>query len=302
MKNNFIAKTSVLTISIIIITVMAFTACTRKTNTEHLIRSEETYERIESAGTPPQITSAQGDNQNNRLYGTWVNENTTTSNTLMFLEPNIFYEEGGTAIAGGRNSFLYNFDGRTLTISQGNDHSHTQVTINGDILTMGPFDGDHDWHYNLFLWGTFIKKSELISDTGLFLWDGKITVQIANNEILNKYHFFEEFSDHNASQRQKIVFTTTTAVRDFRYISIRLVDDEQGRMNIHEDGTEYLIDEFLPGRPFVVNWMEAGSMPHRAISYIDENNTLKYFVIVANNAEPEEEMRGPVLLIEYPLP
>jgi len=115
------------------------------------------YERVGYAESPPQITSTQESNQNSRLYGNWENENKSL-NTLMFLEPNILYEEGGTTIVGGRNSFIYSYDGKTLTIKEGNnEHSNAQANINEDILTIGPFEGGHDWHYNLFLWGTFRK-------------------------------------------------------------------------------------------------------------------------------------------------
>jgi len=107
---------------------------------------------------PSQISSTQESSQNYLLYGTWVNEDMFSSNIIMFLEPDILYEEGGTSIVGGRQSFTYSFDGNTLTISQGNnDYTHTPVTIDGDVLSIGPFEGDNDWHYNLFLWGNFRK-------------------------------------------------------------------------------------------------------------------------------------------------
>ena len=122
----------------------------------------------ENSGTPPiqqeipnqitsQIPSEQINDQNSLLYGSWFNENTLISNFIIFVEPNILYEEGGTAIVG-RQSFTYSFNGRILTISQGNnDYAHAPVALNGDTLTIGPFEGDNDWHYNLFLWGTFTK-------------------------------------------------------------------------------------------------------------------------------------------------
>ena len=114
------------------------------------------YEWAGPAGAIPQAAFAQRNNRNSRLYGTWENENKL--NNLMFLEPNIFYEEGGTTVVGGRNTFVYSFDGKTLTISENNNEpSYAPVTINGDILTIGPFEGGHDWHYNIFLWGTFRK-------------------------------------------------------------------------------------------------------------------------------------------------
>jgi hypothetical protein len=40
-------------------------------------------------------------------------------------------------------------------------------------------------------------------------------------------------------------------------------------------------------------------MPHRGITFVDENNVKRYFAIVANNAEPEEGGTAPVLLVEY---
>jgi len=114
------------------------------------------YEWVGPTSTPFQFSPSLMHTQNRWLYGTWGSEN--KMNTLTFLEPNIFYEEGGTTVVGGRNTFNFSFDGRTLTIAEGdNESSSAPVTISGDTLTIGPFEGGHDWHYNLFLWGTFIK-------------------------------------------------------------------------------------------------------------------------------------------------
>jgi hypothetical protein len=149
---------------------------------------------------------------------------------------------------------------------------------------------------------TFIacKGNKSKNNTSLFLWDNKITVQVSNKEILSKYSSFAEFVDKDAPQKQQIVFTTNVALRNFEYIAIQYIyDEEQEQFNIFKTAVKHSIDELLPKRPFIVNWMEIGTFPHAGISFIDENNVKRHFAIVSNNAEPEEDNRGHILLIEF---
>ncbi|MCL2802224.1 MAG: hypothetical protein FWD28_10750 [Treponema sp.] len=114
------------------------------------------YERIRDLGSEPPFSPSLMHTQNKWLYGTWINED--KGNTLTFMEPNILIEEGGTAVVGGKNTINFSFDGRTLVIAEGdNESSQARLTFGGDTITIDSFQGGHDWHYNIFLWGTFRK-------------------------------------------------------------------------------------------------------------------------------------------------
>ena len=129
----------------------------------------------------------------------------------------------------------------------------------------------------------------------------EIVVRIATDELLEQYASYVEFFDENTSQRQWLIFTTNVAVREFRYISLELVyDDDSEQFFIRENSVMYELDILLPHRPFIVNWMERGTFPHAGASFLDENNIRRYFFIGANNADPEEDPRGPILFIERP--
>jgi hypothetical protein len=128
-----------------------------------------------------------------------------------------------------------------------------------------------------------------------------IKVALATDEVLKKYNSFDEFVDENTHEIQKIVFSTTVPVRNFKYSAIELdLEHEPTRIIEHYHAVKHQIDELSPEHSFVVNWMEIGSMPHAGISFHVENGPRRYFAIVGNNADPEEGSSSPVLLVEYP--
>ena len=148
----------------------------------------------------------------------------------------------------------------------------------------------------------FTVASTSVDNAGLYLWDGKITVQVVNYEVLSRYSTYVELVDESTSLYHRIIFNTTVILRDFRYGSIELVfDEETERMVLGEFNPLHWEYELRPEHPFIVNWMDIGTMPHRAISFKDENDIIRLFAITTNNADPEEDERGIVLLIEYPI-
>jgi len=171
----------------------------------------------------------------------------------------------------------------SLSEMYGNAENNTNKTENSIANT--DYDNYSEWDND--------------KDDDLFLWDNKITVQILNDEVIYEQGVFIEYFDEEALGNQRIVFTTNVELSDFRYTAIQL-DFTQAAIHIIEHDVKFRINRFNPEYPFVVNWRDVGTKPHAGISFTDENDVRRYFAIVANNAEPEEDNRGAILLIEYP--
>jgi len=105
-----------------------------------------------------------------------------------------------------------------------------------------------------------------------------VSVDYATDELLSKYDSFDEFVEFEDEGYQKIVFTTAIAVKDFRFIEVGY-KDENMNVTFFENKGLYSLEELSPEKPFVVTWMEWGSIPHRGISFVDETNTTRYFYI-----------------------
>ncbi|GBU28347.1 hypothetical protein R84B8_01905 [Treponema sp. R8-4-B8] len=104
------------------------------------------------------------------------------------------------------------------------------------------------------------------------------------------------------SNYPRLKFTTNVPVRDFRWISISPVWDENDNIGWEVTDVLYLIEKFLPQKPLVVSWMEVGIFPNSGISYLDKNGERKYFMLMSNDygGDPEEEgYDGGVSLSEF---
>lgn len=119
-----------------------------------------------------------------------------------------------------------------------------------------------------------------------------VSVDYATDELLGKYDSFAEFIEFEDEDYQKIIFTTNIAVKDFRFIEIGF-EAEDTDVTFFENNVLYSLAELLPTKPFVVTWMEWGSIPHRGISFIDETDTTRYFYIAMSGED------GSLLLVEF---
>ena len=93
---------------------------------------------------------------------------------------------------------------------------------------------------------------------------------------------------------QRILFTTSTAVRDFNWIAIGYTKED---MRPYAKTVLHSSEELSPGHPFTVTWKDTGTLPHRGISYRDENGQRRYFTLNGNTAE--EDGNGKFLLREF---
>ncbi len=115
-----------------------------------------------------------------------------------------------------------------------------------------------------------------------------ISVDFAPNKISGEYDLFEE--EYKRNTPSKIIFRTNVAAKDFKFIALEY--DQQKAEAIKPYKVLYSLDALLPEKPLVVTWMEIGLMPHRGISFVDENNVTRYFSLSLSGED------GSTILVE----
>lgn len=116
-----------------------------------------------------------------------------------------------------------------------------------------------------------------------------VSVDYATDELINKYDTVEGFEDEGY---QKIIFTTNIAVKNFKFIEISYKDEDMN-IKFFENKVLYSLDELLPEKPFVVTWMEQGTIPNRGVTFEDESGTTRYFYLTMSGKD------GSILLVEF---
>lgn len=119
-----------------------------------------------------------------------------------------------------------------------------------------------------------------------------VNVDYATAALLDKYDSFNEFIEFEEEGYQKIIFTVNIAVKNFSFIELGYTEGEDG-LGIVESAVLYALDELSPGKPFVVTWMEWGSIPHRGISFTDEAGEARSFYVSMSGKD------GSLLLVEF---
>jgi hypothetical protein len=118
-----------------------------------------------------------------------------------------------------------------------------------------------------------------------------VSVDYAPDEISGEYDFFEdEYGDY---ETERIMFRTNTAVKDFSFIEIGFIEKDTDLKYYKSRSSLYSMNEFLPEKPLVVTWLEQGLMPHRGISFVDENDKTRYFYLSKSGED------NSLLLIEF---
>lgn len=120
----------------------------------------------------------------------------------------------------------------------------------------------------------------------------QVSVAYATAELLDEYDAYSEFIEYEDEYTQKVIFTTNTAVDDFNYIEISF-KEKGDEIVFFESEVLYSLTELIPEQPFILSWMEAGTIPQRGITYLDENKEKKYFYLTISGKD------GSLLLIEF---
>lgn len=119
-----------------------------------------------------------------------------------------------------------------------------------------------------------------------------ISVDFATDELLSQYDSYDEFVDPEEEGPQKIIFTSNIAAEDFHFIEIGH-EAKDTTLGIIENRVLYQVGELSPTKPFVVDWTEWGSLPHRGISFKDESGRTRYFYLAMSGED------GSLLLLEF---
>ncbi|MDL2216920.1 hypothetical protein LJB81_04250 [Desulfovibrio sp. OttesenSCG-928-M14] len=118
-----------------------------------------------------------------------------------------------------------------------------------------------------------------------------VSVEAVTGDMLNRYDSYHEFMEFKEKDYQKVVFQAAVPLKKFQFIEI--IRNDKG-MPV-KGGALYSLNELKPDKPFVVTWMEQGSLPHRGITFIDDNNEIRCFFINLHGAD------GSIVLSEYPV-
>lgn len=133
----------------------------------------------------------------------------------------------------------------------------------------------------------------LIAATPVFtaMEENFVSVEVATEEAINRYDSYHEFIEFKEKGYQKIVFQAAVPLKEFKFIEI--IRNDKGMPA--KGRALYSLNELKPDKPFVVTWMEWGSMPHRGITFIDNKNETRCFFITLHGGD------GSIVLSAYPV-
>lgn len=118
-----------------------------------------------------------------------------------------------------------------------------------------------------------------------------VSVTVAEEEALSGYDSYHEFIEFEEKGYQRIIFHAAIPLKEFKFIEI--INNDEG-LPVKARAL-YSLNELKPDEPFVVTWMEWGSMPHRGIVFIDEDNETRCYFIAMSGDD------GSLVLNEHPV-
>jgi len=101
---------------------------------------------------------------------------------------------------------------------------------------------------------------------------GQVSARLATDELLNGYRDYLDLSWVEEGDL-RVAFTSNMRFMNFRVVTLGYDD------GLYVSGEVIVQKELFPGRPIVVTWPEQGDVPHRGISFVDENDETRYFVL-----------------------
>jgi hypothetical protein len=106
-----------------------------------------------------------------------------------------------------------------------------------------------------------------------------ISADYATEQLLEQYQSYDEFNESEDIEYQvKVLFKVGTEVKDVRFLEIFFDENgESGDVNFYVSRILYSKDKVSPEKPLVVGTVFHGDFPTRGISFVDENNTTRYY-------------------------
>jgi len=132
-------------------------------------------------------------------------------------------------------------------------------------------------------------------------------VAYARDELLNKYDSYVDFIDDDISEELalliyteelRLAFLPYITLYDFQWIEVGFneVENILG-YQFYQRSVLYSVGDLQSGVPFVVTALNQ-PIPHRGISFVDENGKRRYFAINRKQAEPDER-EGSFIILEF---
>lgn len=125
--------------------------------------------------------------------------------------------------------------------------------------------------------------------------DRIVFADYATEELLSQYDSYNEFDLRQDDYAQRIILTTNTVVENFRFLDISYSGADGEVLQFIENEELYSLERFTPDIPLVVWVSFPGSLPTRAISFVDQTGATQVFAIGTSGAD------GSILLYEIQL-
>ncbi|MCL2169465.1 MAG: hypothetical protein FWB74_05500, partial [Defluviitaleaceae bacterium] len=101
---------------------------------------------------------------------------------------------------------------------------------------------------------------------------------------------FTDFRDPEQSYDNFLIFTPSAPIRDVQFVAVDHDWDEEDGLGRHVREILFEIDEISPDRVLVAQWINWGTIPHRAISFLDETGARRNFVFDVDNSDFGQDM------------
>ena len=126
-----------------------------------------------------------------------------------------------------------------------------------------------------------------------------VSVAYATDELLGQYASYASFDEAGAADSSgfaRVIFTTTAAVKNFKYLEISFADAGTATdisLSSAKTKTLYSAKTLSPETPVVIGTIFAGdAAPYRGISFTDANNKTRVFYLAQSGQD------GTPLLLE----
>jgi len=237
-------------------------------------KTRQTANRVDTGSIPAESSANIDINETNdndlipdpnfNIYGLWEE----TGNSGYEIEINI-----DNTVKYFTHARLDAWEGNLSEIKTYNYQFHVKAHY---MFRLGMEDMDEVWYFTYDPETTLLRYYDGITAYHFRKsTERQISILVLTPEILSKYISYKEYIDEERSAFERLIFTTYIAYRDFWFIKIG-----------HNDDPFYLYvedvlfqGELLPDLPFVVSLTELSRIPQRGISYLDGNNTRRYFYI-----------------------
>ena len=149
---------------------------------------------------------------------------------------------------------------------------------------------------NVFPDGAQIADGNILINSELDDWRPPVSARMATAELLDEYDSFVEFiefEDFEGEEHPRLLIVSNALLHDFRFIEVGFDDED---FIIYERESLFTAEEISPDMPFVVTWINWGTLPHRGISFTDENGNVRNFTINLDNAS---DIADSIVLIEF---